>query len=77
MTRTMAEWDDTFCREQTVAGGVRVLLEVITTGQPEARGLFSSVSSNVGEFQVTNADGCFCGSTWAVKEFRADSYLAG
>lgn len=77
MGRTTAEWDDIFCREQTVAGGVRDLLEVIATGQPEARGLFSQVSSNVGEFQVTNADGCFCGSTWAVKEFRADSYLAG
>ena len=63
MTRTMAEWDDTFCCEQTVAGGVRYLLEVLATGQPEARGLFSSVSSDVGEFQVTNADGCFCSGT--------------
>jgi len=63
MARTTAEWDDIFCREQTVAGGVRDLLEVIATGQPEARGLFSPVSRNVGEFQVTNADGCFCGST--------------
>ena len=63
MARTTAEWDDIFCREQTVAGGVRDLLEVIATGQPEARGLFSPVSSNVGGFRVTKAHGCFCGGT--------------
>ena len=55
LEKTSEEWDAIFSKEGVVAGGVRDLVEVIETGQPEARGLFEEVTSAAGAFQVTTA----------------------
>ena len=55
LTRTTAEWDAQFAEAAVVAGGVRDLLEVLESGQPEARRLLTAVDSAAGEVQVTNA----------------------
>ncbi len=55
MTRTRAEWDDLLSNAGVVAGGVRNLVEVLQTGQPDARGLLTEVRSAAGPLQVTNA----------------------
>ena len=49
-----AHWDNVFHLAGVVAGGVRTLDEVIDTGQPEARQLFSDVESPSGTTRVTN-----------------------
>ena len=53
--KTASEWDKIFSNQAVVAGGVRSLVEVINTGQPAAREMFSSVDSVAGTFQVTTA----------------------
>ncbi len=55
LTRTTAEWDDVFNEAAVVGGGVRDLLQVIETGQPAARGICSTVTSDVGDFTATTA----------------------
>ena len=54
-SRTSAEWDDRFHAAGVVGGGVRTLAEVIATGQPDARELFSDVDARFGPTRVTNA----------------------
>ncbi|MEM7100668.1 MAG: CoA transferase [Pseudomonadota bacterium] len=53
--KTSEEWDAIFSEQQTVAGAVRDLAEVLATGQPQARSLLTSVDSDIGEVQVTTA----------------------
>lgn len=53
--KTASEWDQIFSDQSVVAGGVRSLVEVVNTGQPAAREMFSSVDSVAGTFQVTTA----------------------
>ena len=55
LTKTTAEWDEIFDAQETVAGGVRDLLQVLATGQPEARELLATVGSSIGDVQVTTA----------------------
>ncbi len=53
--KTAAEWDNIFASAGVVAGGVKDLIEVFETGQPEARGLTTQVESAYGDHQVTSA----------------------
>ncbi len=53
--KTAAEWDDIFSSSSVVAGGVKDLIEVFETGQPQARELMTTVESVYGEHQVTSA----------------------
>ena len=48
-----AEWDDVFSKFGVVAGGVKDLIEVLATGQPEARDLLTTVNSSFGNHQVS------------------------
>jgi crotonobetainyl-CoA:carnitine CoA-transferase CaiB-like acyl-CoA transferase len=53
--KTVAQWDVIFSDSGVVAGGVKDLIEVLETGQPEARELTTKVESAYGEHQVTSA----------------------
>ena len=53
--KTTAEWDVIFQEAGVVAGGVKNLNEVLATGQPEARNLFSTAKSPAADFRITNA----------------------
>jgi crotonobetainyl-CoA:carnitine CoA-transferase CaiB-like acyl-CoA transferase len=53
--KSAAEWDEIFSNSGVVAGGVKDLIEVFQTGQPEARELTTKVESVYGEHQVTSA----------------------
>lgn len=53
--KSTAEWDDIFGQCGVVAGGVKGLVEVFETGQPEARELLCKAESAFGEHQVTTA----------------------
>jgi crotonobetainyl-CoA:carnitine CoA-transferase CaiB-like acyl-CoA transferase len=53
--KSSAEWDDIFGQCGVVAGGVKGLVEVFETGQPEARELLCKAESAFGEHQVTTA----------------------
>ena len=53
--KSAAEWDEIFSNSGVVAGGVKDLIEVFETGQPEARELTTQVESVYGEHQVTSA----------------------
>ena len=55
LKKTAAEWDTVFSKECVVAGGVKDLIEVLETGQPAARELFTQVESDYGDHQVTTA----------------------
>ncbi len=55
LEKSSEEWDGIFSRAGVVAGGVRDLVEVFETGQPNARGLVSDVGSAAGPFKVTTA----------------------
>ena len=52
-SRTTAEWDEVFSKFGVVAGGVKDLIEVLATGQPEARDLLTTVNSSFGNHQVS------------------------
>ena len=52
-SKTTAEWDEVFSKFGVVAGGVKDLIEVLATGQPEARGLLTTVNSSFGNHQVS------------------------
>ena len=52
-SKTTAEWDEVFSKFGVVAGGVKDLIEVIATGQPEARDLLTTVNSSFGNHQVS------------------------
>ena len=52
--KTVAQWDVIFSDSGVVSGGVKDLVEVFETGQPEARGLTTKVESAYGEHQVTS-----------------------
>ena len=54
-TKTSEEWDAIFSEQETVAGAVRNLSEVLATQQPKARDFLTSVESGIGEVQVTTA----------------------
>ena len=54
-TKTSEEWDAIFSEQQTVAGAVRDLSEVLATKQPEARDFLTTVDSGIGEVHVTTA----------------------
>ena len=51
--KTTAEWDEVFSKFGVVAGGVKDLIEVLATGQPEARDLLTTVNSSFGNHQVS------------------------
>ena len=51
--KTTAEWDEVFSKFGVVAGGVKDLIEVLATGQPEARDLLKTVNSSFGNHQVS------------------------
>ncbi|MDC1018311.1 CoA transferase [Pseudomonadales bacterium] len=53
--KTVTQWDVIFSDNGVVAGGVKDLIEVFETGQPEARELTTKVESAYGEHQVTSA----------------------
>jgi crotonobetainyl-CoA:carnitine CoA-transferase CaiB-like acyl-CoA transferase len=53
--KSAAEWDEIFSNSGVVAGGVKDLIEVFQTGQPEARELTTGVESAYGEHNVTSA----------------------
>ena len=53
--KTTQEWDEAFSTSAVVAGGVKDLIEVFETGQPEARELTSEVESAYGKHRVTNS----------------------
>lgn len=52
-SKTTAEWDEVFSKFGVVAGGVKDLIEVLATGQPEARDLLTTVNSSFGNHQVS------------------------
>jgi crotonobetainyl-CoA:carnitine CoA-transferase CaiB-like acyl-CoA transferase len=52
---TTEECDRLFHAQGVVGGAVRTVKEVMKTGQPEARGTLTTVSSVVGDFKVVNA----------------------
>ena len=52
-SKTTAEWDEVFSKFGVVAGGVKDLIEVLATGQPEARDLLKTVNSSFGNHQVS------------------------
>ena len=52
-SKTTAEWDEVFSKFGVVAGGVKDLIEVLATGQPEARDLLTTVKSSFGNHQVS------------------------
>lgn len=52
--RTRAEWDALFSAAGVVAGGVRDLVEVLETGQPDARELLTEIDTAAGPLEVTN-----------------------
>ena len=54
-TKTSEEWDAIFSEQETVAGAVRNLSEVLATQQPKAREFLTPVESGIGEIQVTTA----------------------
>ena len=54
-TKTSEEWDAIFSEQETVAGAVRNLSEVLATKQPKAREFLTPVESGIGEVQVTTA----------------------
>ena len=53
-TKTTEEWDAVFTDLGIVAGGVRDLVSVHATGQPEARELFTEQQNETGTLRVTN-----------------------
>ena len=52
-SKSTSEWDEIFSKFGVVAGGVRDLMEVFATGQPEARDLLTTVNSAFGNHQVS------------------------
>ena len=52
-SKTTAEWDEVFSKFGVVAGGGKDLIEVLATGQPEARDLLTTVNSSFGNHQVS------------------------
>ena len=61
--KTTAEWDEVFSKFGVVAGGVKDLIEVLATGQPEARDLLTTVNSSFGNHQVSTIGYKINGST--------------
>jgi crotonobetainyl-CoA:carnitine CoA-transferase CaiB-like acyl-CoA transferase len=55
LERTAEEWDAIFSEAGVVAGGVRDLIGVLATGQPDSRDLLTEVESAAGPFQVTTS----------------------
>jgi len=55
LEKTSTEWDKVFSEHAVVGGGVRDMAEVLASGQPAERKLFSKVNSPAGDFEVTNA----------------------
>jgi len=55
LQRTSAEWDAIFSAACVVGGGVQDLAEVIASGQPAARELFTDVDTDAGPVTVTTA----------------------
>ena len=62
-SKTTAEWDEVFSKFGVVAGGVKDLIEVLATGQPEARDLLTTVNSSFGNHQVSTIGYKINGST--------------
>ena len=62
-SKTTAEWDEVFSKFGVVAGGVKDLIEVLATGQPEARDLLKTVNSSFGNHQVSTIGYKINGST--------------
>jgi len=52
-SKTTAGMDEVFSKFGVVAGGVKDLIEVLATGQPEARDLLTTVNSSFGNHQVS------------------------
>lgn len=54
LEKTAMEWDKVFSTAGVVAGAVHDVIEVLETGQPNARDLLTEVETRAGNIQVTN-----------------------